>query len=70
MVRKVYKDLTPCDITNGIIMKSTLSNFQTEQLNDTTHIVLKTDEDREYKTKRLLDDKFFNGFKKYNIIRR
>jgi hypothetical protein len=52
-----------------VIYSSTLSNERTEQEGDTTHEVLNTDEDVSGHIERLMDDKFFNGYKRYNIIR-
>jgi hypothetical protein len=70
-MRKVYKKLSEEQRQRGVIFASTLSKYREEMEGDTTHEVLSTDEDREAKMNRLLDDKFFNaGPWKFNIIRR
>ena len=53
----------------GVIFSSTFSNYTTEMFEDKTHEVFKTDDDRNEHIERLRHDKFFNDYKKYNIIR-
>ena len=69
-MRKVYKKLTEEQKKEGIIFSSTLSVYRTELLDDTTHEVKATDQDKDKTIERLLNDKFFNGSHwNYNIIR-
>lgn len=70
-MKKLYKKLTDEQRQRGVIMTSCLSTYTQEQPNDTLHEVLNTDEDKDIKMNRLLDDSFFNNSHwKYNIVRR
>lgn len=70
-MQKIYKGLTLDQIKQGIIFTSTLSVGKTERMEDLTHEVKNTDEDRVKKIERLKDDSFFNNSPyKYNIIRK
>ena len=69
-MKKVYKKLSEEDKKRGIIFKSTLSVNRFEGVNDYTHDVFNTDEDKNEQIRRLKDDKFFNkSHFKFNIIR-
>jgi hypothetical protein len=69
-MRKVYKKLTEKQKERNVIFSSCLSEWREETTKDTIHEVLNTDEDKNEKIKRLLDDKFFNkSHWKFNIIR-
>ncbi len=70
-MRKIYKPLTEEQKAEGLIFTSTLSKYTTEQPDDLTHKIYRTDEDIDQHIERLKDDKFFNSSPwKYNIIRR
>jgi hypothetical protein len=69
-MKKIHKKLTYDQYRRGVIFSSTLSEHTVEQSGDTIHEVFGTDEDKNEKIARLLDDKFFNrSHFKYNIIR-
>lgn len=70
-MKKLYKKLSDEQRKRGVIFSSCLSIATTELTNETIHEVLNTDEDKDEKIGRLLDDSFFNKSPfKYNIVRR
>jgi len=70
-MKKVYKELTEEQKERKVIFSSTLSEKRTEQEGDTTHEVIKGDEDGKIVISRLLNDSFFNNSPwDYNIIRK
>jgi hypothetical protein len=70
-MKKVNKKLTDQQKVDGVIFSSTLSECRTEQISDTVHLVLDSDEDKIEKINRLLDDSFFNrSHFVFNIIRK
>jgi len=70
-MRKIYRKLLKEQVARGVVFSSCLSKHTTEMSDDRIHEVFSTDEDRESRTARLLDDKFFDASTfKYNIVRR
>ena len=69
-MKKLYKELTPEQINEGVIFSSCLSTQRTEQTGDTIHEVKKDDNDKSKVIERLLNDSFFNESPyKFNIVR-
>lgn len=71
-MRKIYRKLTADQKVRGVIFSSCLSENRQER-GFRVHEVFNTDsnDDRDLKIARLLDDKFFNASNyKYNIVRR
>jgi hypothetical protein len=70
-MKKIYKKLTAEQKARNVVFASTLSKYNFETSDDTTHEVTADDEERWTKIERLKDDKFFrNSHFKFNIIRR
>ena len=69
-MKTIYGKLNINQISEDIIYTSTLSMHTTEQPEDTIHIVLDTDEDKDRTINRLKNVTFFkNSPWKYHIIR-
>ena len=69
-MKKIYKKLTSDQIKRGVVFTSTLSKYNFETSDDTTHEVTADDAERWTKIERLKDDKFFrNSHFNFNIIR-
>ena len=66
-MRKRYKVLTEDQKARGVVFSSELVGSGMDKI---VHEVLKEDEEKELKVRRLLDDKFFNKSPyQYNLIR-
>ena len=69
-MKKIHKKLTEEQINRGIIFSSCLSEFRTEQTNDTIHELTGKEEDYQVQLIRLYDDTFFNkSHWNFNILR-